>query len=81
MKLGSTVTFKCTAYLPRLLSWSFNNRRLPINAEVLRDKPGTLVIRDVKMSNEGVYECMGLLESPPNGMGHFVARGILSWPG
>jgi len=81
-QIGSTATFQCYSHFPWHYWWTFNGGRLPRIADMLGDRPGILVIKNVSWSHEGVYECRGLLKSKYEG-GHsqFVAAAILNVTG
>jgi len=80
--IGSNAVFECFSHQPWLALWTFNGGRLPSNADMSSNRPGILVVWNVSLSSEGVYECRGVLESKREG-GHsqFVAAGILNVTG
>jgi len=59
--------------------WTFNGGILPSNAEMLGENAEVLIVWNVSLSSQGVYECRGVLQSKRKGghHGQFVANGIL----
>ena len=81
-QIGSTATFKCSSYILWMVTWTFNGGALPRNADMYGSRPGILTIKNVSMSNEGVYECKGILKPEHDGdHAVFVAAGILNVTG
>ena len=56
--MGQTVQFDCVSHAHSEITWTFNDRPLPPNVDVLGPLQQRIQINNIHIKNYGIYKCI-----------------------